>query len=154
MAFDKYITNKVKDALILALSTMGEAPDGTEIQDVVSSGEDAFEKYPTIRVVPASVNRNITADVRYRDYEMMFVISVYLEMGDTAVPDADIIATMNDLIDMVYYQLDTTDWLPEDITGLSLVNSAVASVIDTTPSKTGTAIYCDIMYPVTYRVAV
>lgn len=153
MSNPKTVAVLVKDAMKVALGGLTATSNGTEIQKVVGSGEDAFDEYPAIRVIPQGINRTITNENRYRDLQMNYVISCYLDMGDEVIPDEEIIDTLTEITDKVIETLDTTDWLPE-IDGLVLTENSLTSLIDTTPSKTGTALYCDIFYPVTYRIAV
>ena len=149
------ISTEIKSAMINALENLPATSNGTEVQNIVSSGDDAFDEYPVIRVVPQGLNRNINSESRYYDYEVNYVISVYLDMGDETIPDADVIDTIQELADEIMERLDTTDWLPT-IEGydISLVENAMTATIDTTQSKTGTALYCDIIYPVSYRKVV
>ena len=149
------ISTEVKQALMVALKGVKPASDGTEIMDVVASGQDAFDVYPVIRVVPSGGLRTINSTERFREYEIDFVISIYLEMGNTDIPDAQVISTIQELADNVMDLLDFTDWLP-DVDGgtFSVVENATTSVIDTTPSKTGTALYCDNQYPIAFKQAI
>lgn len=147
------ITTKVKEAMMAALANLPATGNGTEIQDIVGSGQDAFDEYPVIRVIPSGLERDIDADNCYRDYKINYVISVYLEMGDETIPDEEIIATMCEIIDNVIERLDTTDWLPE-IQGLDLMGGASTTTIDTISTKNGTSLCCDIIYPVSYRTSI
>lgn len=146
------ISTEIKSAMVNALKDLEPTSNGTEIQGIVLSGEDAFDEYPVIRIVPQGFNRSINQGNRYLDYTIEFVISVYLDMGDKQTPDAEIIETIQELGDIIMERLDGDDWLPT-IEGYSLylVENATVATIDTTASKTGTALYCDIVYPVSYR---
>lgn len=146
------ISVEIKNAMATALSNLTPATDGTEIQDVVLSGEDAFDEYPVIRIVPQGFERTINSENRYLDYTINYVISVYLDMGDDTVPDKDIINTLQELADKIMDKLDNSDWLPSfDDYDIAIVENATNAVIDTTQTKTGTALYCDIVFPVSYR---
>ena len=147
------ITTKVKENLMKALESLPPTGNGTEVQAVVGSGQDAFDEYPVIRVIPSGIERNIDADSCYRDYKMNYVISIYLDMGDETIPDEEIIATMCEMIDNVVERLDEYDWLP-DIQGLDLMGGATTSTIDTISTKNGTSLYCDLIYPVSYRTSI
>ena len=147
------ITTKVKEAMMITLRTLPPTGNGTEIQNVVGSGQDAFDEYPVIRVIPSGIERNIDSDSCYRDYKMNFVLSVYLEMGDEEIPDEEIIATMCEIIDNIIYRLDTVDWLP-NIQGLDLMGGVSSTSINTIKTKNGTSLYCDIIYPVSYRTSI
>lgn len=143
----------LKDALKGALVDLPAASDGTEIQHITGSGEDAFDHYPTIRVVPAGITRNYNSDSQYIDYEVDFVISTYFDIGSGIVPSEAVINTLLEFNDIILDRLDGTDWLPESTKSskYSLMENAVSGVIDTTPSKTGTAVFSDIRYPIRYR---
>lgn len=147
------ITTRVKEAIMTALGNLPATGNGTEIQAIVGSGQDAFEEYPVIRVIPSGVERNISADTNYKDYRMNFVISIYLDMGDEVIPDEEIIATMCEIEDEVIARLDEDDWLPDE-QGLCLAESVSSSTIDTIQTKNGTVLYCDILYPVSYRTSI
>lgn len=146
-------TKELKDALKGALENLPATSDGTEIQQVVGSGEDAFDKYPTIRVVPAGMNRTVNSEDRYIDRTVNFVISTYLDLGEATTPDEDVIDALIEITDNILDRLDTTDWLPAGNKGdkYHIEEDAITGVIDTTPSKTGTAVYCDLLFPITYR---
>ena len=147
------ITTKVKEALMDALRNLPPTGNGTEVQAVVGSGQDAFDEYPVIRVIPSGIERDIDSDTCYRDYKMNYVISIYLDMGDAEIPDEEIIATMCEMIDLVIERLDEYDWLPQ-IQGLDLMGGAATSTIDTIKTKNGTSLYCDLVYPVSYRTSI
>ena len=147
------ITTKVKEAMMIALSSLPPTGNGTEIQNVVGSGQDAFDEYPVIRVIPSGIERNIDASSCYRDYKMNFAISAYLEMGDEEIPDEEIIATMCEIVDNILERLDSYDWLP-DVEGLDLMGGASSTTINTIKTKNGTSLYCDIIYPVSYRTSI
>lgn len=147
------ITNDVKNAMMTALAELPPTSNGTEIQAIVGSGQDAFDKYPVIRVVPTGVERNVSAETCYRDYQINVVISIYLDMGDAEFPDEEIINTMCELEDAIFDRLDQDDWLP-NVQGLALAESAVSTTLDTIATKNGTALYCDILYPLTYRTQI
>lgn len=147
------ITTKVKEAMMIALESLPATGNGTEVQAVVGSGQDAFDEYPVIRVIPNGVERSIDSDNCYRDYKMNYVISIYLDMGDEVIPDEEIISTMCEMIDNVLERLDTTDWLPQ-VSGLDLMGGAATSNIDTIKTKNGTSLYCDLIYPVSYRTSI
>lgn len=147
------ITTKVKEAMMTALGNLPATGNGTEVQAVVGSGQDAFDQYPVIRVIPSGIEREIDSETCYRDYKMNYVISIYLDMGDDVIPDEEIIATMCEIVDNVVECLDTNDWLP-DIQGLDLMGGATTSTIDTISTKNGTSLYCDLIYPVSYRTSI
>ena len=147
------ITNDVKNAMMAALGTLGPTSNGTEIQAIVGSGEDAFDEYPVIRVIPTGVERNVSAETMYRDYQINIVISIYLDMGDAQFPDDDVISTICEIEDAIFERLDQDDWLP-NVKGLALAESAVSTTLDTIATKNGTALYCDILYPLTYRTQI
>lgn len=143
----------VKQKMMAKLEDLPATTDGTEIQAIVGSGEDAFDQYPTIRVVPNGIQRIVNSTDRYVDYEIMLVISTYLDMGKAEHPDQAVIDTMLEIVDNIFDRLDEGDWLPESNKSekYSVMEGVMAGVIDTTPSKTGTALYCDIAYPIRYR---
>lgn len=147
------MTIDVKEAMMSALEEIPPTSNGTEIQSVVGSGQDAFDQYPVIRVVPSGIERTISADTCYRDYQMNFVISVYLDMGDATVPDEEVINTMCEIEDAIVERLDRDDWLP-DVSGLCLAESSLTTTLDTIATKNGTALYCDIVYPIAYRTTI
>lgn len=147
------ITIDVKEAMMSALEEIPPTSNGTEIQSVVGSGQDAFDQYPVIRVVPSGIERTVSADTCYRDYQMNFVISVYLDMGDATVPDEEVINTMCEIEDAIVERLDRDDWLP-DVSGLCLAESSLTTTLDTIATKNGTALYCDIVYPIAYRTTI
>lgn len=147
------ITIDVKEAMMSALEEIPPTSNGTEIQSVVGSGQDAFAQYPVIRVVPSGIERTVSADTCYRDYQMNFVISVYLDMGDATVPDEEVINTMCEIEDAIVERLDRDDWLP-DVQGLCLAESSLTTTLDTIATKNGTALYCDIVYPIAYRTTI
>lgn len=146
----------VKRRMAAALENLPATSDGTEVQAVVQSGEDAFDQYPTIRIVPNGINRIVNSQQRYIDYEIALVVSTYLDLGKESVPDAAVIDTMLEIVDNIFDRLDEADWLPEGekTETFSVMEGVQAGVIDTTPSKTGTALYCDIVYPVRFRTVV
>jgi len=148
---EEAITKTVKHAIMTALSSLTPTSDGTVIKDVVGSGEDAFDKYPIIRVLPNGITRDIDSTERHYKYTMNYVISIYLELGnDVTLPDEEVIDTLLELQDKVYKELDEGAWLPDVGTGnLDIVENTSPSIIDTTNSKTGVAVYCDIEYGVT-----
>ena len=146
-------TNDVKNAIMTALAELPPTSNGTEIQAIVGSGEDAFDEYPVIRVIPTGVERNVSAETMYRDYQINVVISIYLDMGDAQFPDEDVISTMCEIEDAIFDRLDKDDWLP-NVKGLALAESAVSTTLDTIATKNGTALYCDILYPLTYRTQI
>ena len=84
---------------------------------------------------------------------MNFVISIYLDMGDETIPDEEVINTMCEIEDAIIERLDKDDWLP-DVRGLCLAESAVTTTLDTIATKNGTALYCDIVYPIGYRTTI
>ena len=147
------LTTDVKQAMMTALATLPPTSNGTEIQAIVASGQDAFDDYPVIRVIPNGIERTITSDNLYRDYQINFVISVYLDMGDANTPDEEIISTMCEIQDNIMTRLDQDDWLP-NVQGLVLAESAVTTTLDTIATKNGTALYCDIVYPIAYRTTI
>ena len=147
------MTTQVKEAMMIALQNLPATGNGTEIQAIVGSGQDAFDQYPVIRVIPTGVERNISADTSYRDYQMNFVISIYLDMGDEIIPDEEVIATICEIGDNIIERLDQDDWLP-NVAGLALAESVSSSTIDTIQTKNGTVLYCDIIYPVSYRTSI
>lgn len=147
------LTTDVKNAMMTALQTLPATSNGTEIQAIVGSGEDAFDDYPVIRVVPTGVERVVTAETMFRDYQINVVISIYLDMGDAQFPDSEIIDTMCEIEDAIFDRLDQDDWLP-DVKGLALAESAATTTLDTIATKNGTALYCDIVYPLTYRTQI
>lgn len=147
------ITTQVKDAMMTALRELPATSNGTEIQAVVGSGEDAFDEYPVIRVVPSGIERTVSSDTMYRDYQINIVVSVYLDMGDAEFPDEEVIDTMCEIQDEIFDALDDDDWLP-DVQGLVLAESASTTTLDTIATKNGTALYCDIVYPIAYRTNV
>lgn len=147
------LTTQIKEAMMSALENLPATGNGTEIQAVVGSGQDAFENYPVIRVIPSGVERDIDSDNCYRDYKMNYVISVYLDMGDEEIPDEEIIATLCEIVDNIFERLDNTDWLP-DVDGLDLMGGASTSTMDTIATKNGTALYCDLIYPVSLRTSI
>lgn len=147
------LTTDVKQAMMTALATLPPTSNGTEIQAIVGSGQDAFDDYPVIRVIPNGIERTITSDNLYRDYQINFVISVYLDMGDANTPDEEIISTMCEIQDNIMTRLDQDDWLP-NVQGLVLAESAVTTTLDTIATKNGTALYCDIVYPIAYRTTI
>lgn len=144
---------QVKSKMMEALANLPATSDGTEVQAVVGSGEDAFEQYPTIRVVPNGIQRIYNSEQRYIDYEIALVISTYLDMGKTEHPDETVINTMLEIVDNIFDRLDEGNWLPEGEQNetFSVMEGVLAGVLDTTASKTGTALYCDIVYPIRYR---
>ena len=146
------ISTEIKYAMAEALENLPATSNGTEIQDIVLAGDDAFDTYPVIRIVPQGMSREVNAERRYYTYTVNYVISVYLEMGDATIPDEEIIDTLQELSDNIMARLDGTDWLPT-VSGydIYLVENSMTANIDTTQSKTGTALYCDIIYPVSYR---
>lgn len=148
------ISVELKQAMMEALEELPPTTNGTEIQAIVDSGEDAFDVYPVIRVVPIGVNRTVDSDLRQRDYEIDLVLSVYLDLGKSTTPDSEVIDTLLEIVDSVICTLDETDWIPDYEGKTVLVGDAVTSAIDTTESKTGTALYCDITYPVIYRESI
>lgn len=148
------ISTEVKHAMMTALENLPATSNGTEIQAIVDSGEDAFDEYPVIRIVPVAVMRTVDAEARQLDYEMDFVISIYLELGKTGIPDSETIDTLLEIVDNALAKLDDSDWAPTYEGKQFIVGTAMTSAIDTTESKTGTALYCDITYPVIYREAV
>lgn len=147
------LTTQIKEAMMTALANLPATGNGTEIQAIVGSGQDAFEDYPVIRVIPSGIERDIDADTGYRDYKMNYVISVYLDMGDAEIPDEEIIATMCEIIDNVVERLDETDWLPA-VDGLDIMGTTTTSTMDTIATKNGTALYCDLIYPVSLRTSI
>lgn len=147
------MTIDVKNSMMSALEELPPTSNGTEIQAVVGSGQDAFDQYPVIRVIPSGVERNVSAETNYRDYQMNFVISIYLDMGDETIPDEEVINTMCEIEDAIIERLDKDDWLP-DVRGLCLAESAVTTTLDTIATKNGTALYCDIVYPIGYRTTI
>lgn len=144
------ITTKIKEALKKALKALPPTSNGTVIQAVVGSGQDAFDNYPTIRVIPSGMERVINSEKRYLDYKVNMIISIYLDMGDGTIPDEEVITTLCEIQDNIMDKLDNTDWLPQ-IEGLLIVENSTSSAIDTIITKNGTALYCDITYPITYR---
>ena len=147
-------TKEVKTALVTLLGTLPATSDGTTVQAIVGSGQDAFEKYPTVRVLPAGISLATDDGGRYQDYTMNFIVSLYLDMGKAEVPDETVVDTLIEFQDLLFTALNS-DWLPET-TGNSHYNigDTAVSAIDTTTSKTGVALFCDIQLPVTYREAI
>ena len=152
----KTISLQVKEAMKVALETLGATNDGTEVLQVITSGEDQFDEYPTIRILPQDYNRSIDAENREYMYTMSFVVSIYLEIGEEgATPQNEIIDAMQELVDMTFEKLDEGDWL--DTVTLPSTGSIFTAqndspvVIDVTASQTGIALYADISYGVTYK---
>lgn len=147
-------TATVKTALKQLMASLPATTDGTAIQAVVGSGQDAFEKYPTIRVLPAGISLATDEDGRWQDYTMNFIISLYLDMGQAEVPDETVVDTLIEFQDIMFDAINT-EWLPATA-GNSHYNigDTAVSAIDTVASKTGVALYCDIQLPITYREAI
>ena len=147
-------TKDVKSALVTLLGTLPATSDGTTVQSIVGSGQDAFEQYPTVRVLPAGISLSTDEAGRWQDYTMNFIVSLYLDMGQAEIPDETVVNTLIEFQDLLFTALNS-DWLPET-TGNSHYNigDTAVSAIDTTTSKTGVALFCDIQLPVTYREAI
>ena len=147
-------TAEVKSALKTLLESLPATTDGTTVQAVVGSGQDAFEEYPTIRVLPAGISLTTDEGGRWQDYTMNFIVSLYLDMGRAEVPDETVVDTLIEFQDLLFEAINS-DWLPET-TGNSHYNigDTAVSAIDTTTSKTGVALFCDIQLAITYREAI
>lgn len=139
------ITTKIKEALKKALKALPPTSNGTVIQAVVGSGQDAFDVYPTIRVIPSGMERVINSEKRYLDYKVNMIISIYLDMGDETIPDEEVITTLCEIEDNIMDKLDHTDWLPQ-IDGLLIVENSTSSAIDTIITKNGTALYLSLIH--------
>ena len=85
---------------------------------------------------------------------MNFIISIYLDMGQATVADETVINTLIEFQDLIYTAINS-DWTPAT-TGNAHYNigDTATSQIDIVASKTGSALFCDITLPVTYREAV
>lgn len=155
---EKTLSLQIKEAMKTALQNLPATSDGTEIMQVLTSGEDQFEKYPTIRILPQDYQRGIDSDRRRYTYTVTHVISIYLELGNGATtPDSNIIDTMQELVDLVYEKLDESTWLSEidsdDEYGLSVAQNDSPVGIDVTNAQTGVALFADISYSVAYTKA-
>lgn len=152
---EKTISVRVKDAMKVALQGLGATSNGTEVLQVLTSGDDQFDKYPTIRILPQDYNRVVNADARTYEYTMTYIVSIYLELDNQQeTPDADVVDTMQELVDKVFDKLDDEAWL-ENVTlpsgSIFVADGDSPVVIDVTSAKTGVALYADITYAVTYK---
>ena len=144
------ITTKVKDAIKLRLMNLPATSNGTVVQAIAGSAQDAFEQYPTVRVVPVGIERNVDSATAYEDYTLRFVITLYLDLGDAVVPDEEVIETMCEIMDNIVKRLDNGEWLPDEY-GTPIIGTTATSVCDTLQTKNGTVLYCDLEYPITFR---
>ena len=150
---NRTITKQTKQHLIEALKSIPPLEDGTEFNTIAEDGKDFFDTYPTIRVIPSGITREVDSELGRIDYKMDFTISVYLELNDTT-PTKDLIDTITDMTDSILYQLDYTEWLPsppQGKYGFVLVENSTSSTIDTIQTKSGSVLYNDLVYTITYR---
>lgn len=144
------ITNRIQAEIVATLEDgLTPTTNGTEVMKISTEGTDNYDEYPIIRVIPATVGRDIDSDARRYTYTPAYTISIYLDMADADYPTSEIISTLMELVDKVYDLLDGHDYELELPTGAKLVQqSSILSDINTIQTKTGTAVYCDIQYPV------
>ena len=148
------LTNKIQDRLASALGDLPATSNGTIVMGVSKEATDTFSQYPVIRIIPATVGREINADERRYTYTPTYTVSIYLNLEKEEIT-SDVIATLMELVDLVYNALDNTvmtDNFESELgleTGVRcLAGSSIISEINTVQTKTGTAVYCDIQYPV------
>lgn len=143
------ITNAIQAEIVSVLENdLRPTSNGTEVMKITTEGTDDYDEYPVIRVVPSTVGRDVDSEARRYTYTPAYTISIYLDMADATYPTSEIIATLMELVDNVYDVLDGHDYqsLPS---GATLIQqSSILSDINTLQTKTGTAVYCDIQYPV------
>ena len=148
------ISVRLKKAITEALEGLGATKNGTEIQAIVGSGADSYDEYPVIRVIPSGVMREVNAEERSYTYTVNFMISLYLNLNDADYPDEGVIETMAEFIDKIFDRLDGYDYnvvLPEN--SKMRQESSIISNIDTVETKNGSALYCDIEYPLSITIA-
>jgi len=148
------LTNKIQDELASALINLPATSNGTIVMAVSKEATDTFDQYPVIRIVPATVGREIDAEARRYTYTPTYTVSIYLNLEKEEIT-SEVIATLMELVDLVYNALDNTVMNDsfEHILDLEagvrcLAGSSIVSEINTVQTKTGTAVYCDIQYPV------
>lgn len=150
----KGLSVSMQKALIEVLKKeLQPTSNGTTVMDVVGDGTDDYDAYPIIRVVPATITRDIDPLNRSYNYMPVFTVSIYLEMGGEFA-DAEVIGTLLELVDEVYNILDGYDFdvaIPDG--AIWAQESSVLSDINTLESKTGTVLYCDIQYPMSIKFA-
>ena len=150
---NRTITKQTKQLIIKALKQIPPLEDGTEFNFIAEDGKDFFEQYPAIRVIPSGITREIDSEQGRIDYKMDFTISVYLELN-SQTPTKELIDTITDMTDSILYQLDYTNWLPEtqgNRYGFVLVENSTSSTIDIIQTKSGSVLYNDMTYTVSYR---
>ena len=149
------ITNTLKKKIIEALKNgMTPTSNGTTIMGYSTDGTDVFNEYPVIRVIPATIGREVDSLTRRYTYTPTFTISIYLSLADDKYPSGEVIDTLMELVDKVYDVLDETDFGAGVAVGdvKILAQSSIISEINTIESKTGTAVFCDIQYPIAVSV--
>lgn len=147
------ITNTLKNKIITALRNgLTPTSNGTTVMGFSTDATDSFDAYPVIRVIPATIGREVDSLARRYTYTPTYTISIYLNMKDDDHPSGEVIDTLMELVDKVYDVLDSYDFESGLTRCKVLAQSSIISEINTVETKTGTAVFCDIQYPIAVSV--